>query len=276
MVWQMKACSTFRLVRTRSSRSNRESSTSRRRRPVRSHGSSPHGAAAGQLVDHGEAVLGVEVDEEQGEVLERRVGHRDEERRARPVGVPGVEGEEPGLAVREVGAPLLEANPLVAEPGEPGPGALLQRPGRRRGRSRARAVEVQAVVVGPEQVRRVRVARARPGASLPAVHPRQAVLGQVAEGQARVAGAGPDQVGLLQLAQRQRRVARRVGQRPSGQRHAQAEAPRAARGHGVGQRVAECRSQPLGDPVPVGHRPSRDWTTPRRSPARGPLAPCGA
>src|SRR2546423_1900334 len=68
----------------------------------------PAAGAACVLVHDREAVALVEVDEEQRQVLDGRVGDRDEERRPRLVDVPGVEVEEARLAPRQVRATPLE------------------------------------------------------------------------------------------------------------------------------------------------------------------------
>ena len=182
-----------------------------------------------QLVDDREAVPLVEVDEQEREVLDGGVGHRDEEARPGLVDVPRVEREQPGLAAGQVGPPLLQGQARVAEQVDHRI-ARLGRLGAGTGRDRlprlapAQAHDVQPRVVREEQLGGVRVHRAGPRAPDPAVHPRQAVRRQVAERQPGDPRPEPDQHGLLELAEGHRLGVGGVRQRPARQGHPEAEA----------------------------------------------------
>ena len=110
----------------------------------------------------------------------------------------------------------------------------------------AQAGDVEAGVVGEEQLGGVRVDRAGPRAPDPPVHPRQAVRRQVAEREPRDAGAQPHQHRLLELGEGHRLGLGGVRQGPARQRHPEAEAPRAPTQDGVGERQPQRLLRPGG------------------------------
>ena len=214
------------------------------------------------LVHQREAVLGREVDEQQVDVLERHVRHRQEQRRARLVGVPVVEHEQARQALRHLRPAVLE---LLLRPPDHledevdlGVAALVLQ-----GRDLAvlghevpHVEEVEAVVVGEEELGAVVGAGARPGAGRPLHHrvrPHRGV--DVAEVEAGEAGAHHEQQRLLQLGEGDRLVGAVVAEGPR-HRHPEPHPAALAVEDRLEERVAEAVVEARGVGESAAHSPS--------------------
>ena len=190
----------------------------------------------------------------------RHVRHREDQRRAGHVGAPGVvplHVRDRGRDVQPAVSELDDARPVRLEPCAEVGAAV-----RRDGRHVPRRQEVDAGVVGEEELRGVEARRGRKAAAARGggvVRQLRRISGMVREelGPAGVARDGGEQQHLLQRVERLGRLARGEGERPVGDRGALGEAARAAAVDRLDQREGRCLDEAAGrGGIGVEHDPA--------------------